>query len=181
MENLRVWHGAIFLRKGPHQGAVYKFVINIPKRYNAFNVWPEVRFLSKVFNPYISPETGILDIRAMFPVWDPTAHYMISLLTQIKKIFYLKDSDLCEYKHPANPQALQLLQTASDQYAMEAARCANISQEVVYENPGESPLRFTEPKPAHDNVRRMLSESGELTVRSANDVLNACKRAIDDH
>jgi hypothetical protein len=86
--------------------------------YNDHEVYPEVRFTSKVFNPFVTPQMdpekggyseassgGLLDIRSAYPTWDPTIHFIVTILTFIKKTFYLKDEDLFDYDHPANPEA----------------------------------------------------------------------------
>ena len=48
-------------------------------------------FTSYVFHPLVDPKSGELELYAKFPEWDPELHYTVSVLTYIKKIFYMKD------------------------------------------------------------------------------------------
>jgi len=178
-EDLRIWNGVIFVRKGLYQDGIFKFVITIPAEYNDRNVWPEVRFVSEVVNPYVNPQTGILDLRSNFPQWDPNSHFMVSVLTFLKKIFYLKDSDVADYRKPANPEALRMFMRDRAQYRQRVEELVATSQSTVYENPHESPLAFSQPQAAHDQVRQTLLETEDLTVKSWEQVLDACKRASD--
>jgi len=175
-DNLRQWHGAIFVRKGLYRNAIFKFVIDIPPEYNDHNVWPTVKFVSPVFNPYVTTE-GILDIRALCPEWDPTTHFMITVLTIIKKIFYLKDTELAGYKHAANPDARELFFADKDEYSRRVNASITHSQETVYDNQRASPLKFAQPQAAHELVRKKLTSTDEHTVRSSTVVLEACKQA----
>ncbi len=44
-----------------------------------------------MFNPCIELDTGILDLGMHIPYWDPQKHQMITALTVIKNVFYMKD------------------------------------------------------------------------------------------
>jgi len=178
-EDLRVWNGVIFVRKGSYQDGIFKFTINIPSEYNDKNVWPEVRFVSEVFNPYVNPQTGLLDLRSNYPQWDPNSHFMITVLTFVKKIFYLKESDVADYRKPADPDAWRTFMRDRAAYDTRVAEIVETSQSTVFENPLSSPLSFSQPQAAHDQVRRTLLESEDLTVKSWEQVLDACKRAND--
>ena len=41
----------------------------------------------------VDEKTGELNIKIRYPNWDPQKHYLISLLTHLKKIFYVKSFD----------------------------------------------------------------------------------------
>ena len=125
-DDLRRWHGVIFVRKGPYQGGIFKFIVQLPRQYNDHNVFPEVRFQNEVSNPFVTPMSrgggsgageeegeggGLLDLRHAYPKWDPTRHFIVTVLTFVKKIFYLKDEDLDGYDSPANHGAATMFLT----------------------------------------------------------------------
>lgn len=93
LHNIRLFHGVIFLRRGSYANGVFKFIIKLPPLYNGINTWPNVTFTTPVYNPFINPVTGELNIKDAFPRWDPQKHYLVTLLTYIKKIFYMKRFD----------------------------------------------------------------------------------------
>ena len=130
-DNLRRWHGVIFVRKGLYQGGVFKFIVELPQQYNDHDAWPHVVFTSQVVSPFVTPQKpesaenpqgaggggegkggegagGVLDLKSSYPTWDPTKHFMVTVLALVKKIFYLKDEDLAGYQYPANPEAKRL-------------------------------------------------------------------------
>lgn len=208
--DLRTWHGVIFVRKGCYQGGVFKFVVKLPRAYNDHNVWPEIRFTSRVSNPFIAPFDeepsseaadaasngdsggtlsssstatngsggGLLDIKAAYPTWDPQAHFMVTALTFVKKVFYLRDEDLAEYRNPANPASAHAFVHDKSAYLSSAAADAERSQEEVHGNPLGSPIAFQPPNPKHEVIRKLVVESEDHTVRSSGFVLEILKQAI---
>jgi hypothetical protein len=46
------------------------------------------------------PQTGELDLAWQFPEWNPEKHFVITVLTYLKKAFYFKD-----LQHPDPPNA----------------------------------------------------------------------------
>ncbi|CAN0048196.1 unnamed protein product [Ectocarpus sp. 12 AP-2014] len=101
----------------------------------------------------VSPITGELDLRSVFPEWLPGKHYMVTALTYLKKVFYMKDFS---FPRPANPEAQALFQNDKRGFLERVEACVRESQETVYENEEGSSLRFTEPKPAHDKLRKKI-------------------------
>lgn len=83
--------------------------MELPADYNDADTWPVVLFTSSVFNPMVNPMTGELDLKSMFPKWLPGKHYMVTALTFLKKVFYMKDFS---FSHPANPEAQNLFQVS---------------------------------------------------------------------
>lgn len=81
--------------------------VELPPDYNDVGTWPVIRFTSSVFNPMVSPTTGELDLKSVFPEWVPGKHYMVTALTYLKKVFYMKDFS---YPRPANAEAQTLFQ-----------------------------------------------------------------------
>jgi len=93
IHNIRLYFGVIFIRRGAYANAVFKFTIKLPTMYNGINTWPTVIFTapSNIYNSYIDYDTGELNVKEAFPRWDPQKHYLVTLLTYIKKIFYIKN------------------------------------------------------------------------------------------
>lgn len=56
----------------------------------------------------VSATTGVVDLKHAFPEWIPAKqHYMVAALTQVKKIFYMKEFP---YPQVPNPEAQALFQ-----------------------------------------------------------------------
>ncbi|KAJ8602654.1 hypothetical protein CTAYLR_004096 [Chrysophaeum taylorii] len=106
---LRRWSGVIFVRRGLYAGGVFKFEVRLPPAYNDHDAWPELRFLSDVFSPYVSPE-GAVDLKAAYPSWNPSKHFVVTALTFLKKLFYVKRG-FEDYETPFNPEAKRLFET----------------------------------------------------------------------
>jgi ubiquitin-protein ligase len=162
-DDLRRWHGVIFVRKGFWQGGVFKFMVLLPRAYNDHGVFPEVTLQTSedVGNPFLSPTDGRLDLKHAFPVWDPTSHFMVTVLTFLKKVFYLKDEDLEGYDMPANPAAAALFLADKEAFKAKAAGVAQRSQEPetnsgLYGNTSGSPIAFSPPAPEHDLLRQAI-------------------------
>ncbi|CAM9326279.1 unnamed protein product [Hapterophycus canaliculatus] len=111
----------------------------------------------------VSPTTGELDLRSVFPEWVPGTHFMVTALTYLKKVFYMKDFS---FPQPANPEAQALFQEDKRGFLEKVEACVRESQEAVYENEEGSSLRFTEPKPAHDKLREKILGTDQA-VRSS--------------
>jgi hypothetical protein len=52
-DDLRTWHGTVFVRKGYYQGAVFKFIVKLPLEYNDHGIYPRIFLLNDVFNPFV--------------------------------------------------------------------------------------------------------------------------------
>lgn len=82
----------------------------------------------------VSPTTGELDLKSVFPEWVPGKHYMVTALTYLKKVFYMKDFS---FPRPANPDAQALFQvTLLSSKANDTYMCEVVHSQVV--------ARFTE-------------------------------------
>ena len=84
MNDLRHFFGVIFVRRGPFTNGIFKFQLRLPEKYNDVNMWPQITFTSFVYNPYVNPKTGELDIRSAYPEWNPSKHYLVTVLTYLK-------------------------------------------------------------------------------------------------
>lgn len=153
LDNLRQFHGVIFVRRGPFCNGVFKFQIKLPERYNGTNAWPQIIFSSYVYNPHVDMETGELDVRTAYPQWDPHKHYLVTVLTYLKKIFYVKNfgDDAI-----ANKEARDLSRSKPAAYKKKVESCVNQSQRSVFINDPGCTTKFTEDDVCHRVLREML-------------------------
>jgi ubiquitin-protein ligase len=152
MDNLRKFYGVIFVRRGPFTNGIFKFSLKLPPKYNDRDMWPQIVFSSHVFNPYINEKTGELDIKSAYPTWDPSRHYLVTVLTYLKKIFYSKNFTDAH----ANPQAKELAESNPDTYRQKVEECVRESQKNVYVNEEGSTTQFTEEQVSHRVLRDLL-------------------------
>eukprot|EP00640_Fibrocapsa_japonica_P002710 CAMPEP_0113946876 /NCGR_PEP_ID=MMETSP1339-20121228/60793_1 /TAXON_ID=94617 /ORGANISM="Fibrocapsa japonica" /LENGTH=257 /DNA_ID=CAMNT_0000953179 /DNA_START=111 /DNA_END=884 /DNA_ORIENTATION=- /assembly_acc=CAM_ASM_000762 len=178
-ESLRVWWGVIFVRRGHYSKGIFKFRVDLPDEYNGPNTWPKVTFTSRVFNPLVFPQTGELDLKSAYPEWNPERHYMVTVLTFLKKIFYMKSFD---GPNPANPVAQNLFHSNKVEFLEEVNNCVRESKENIFKNDPGSSLKFSEPKPAHESLRKSIFESEEF-LKGRSEVLSvieANKKQAED-
>jgi ubiquitin-protein ligase len=152
MDNLRHFYGMIFVRRGPFTNGIYKFQLRLPPKYNDVNMWPQIIFSSYVYNPYVVEKTGELDIRSAYPNWDPSRHYLVTVLTYLKKIFYSKNFTDAR----ANLEAKTLAEKDPDGYRKKVDACVRESQKNMYSNDPGSTAKFTEEQVSHRVLRDLL-------------------------
>jgi len=152
MDSLRDFYGIIFVRRGPFTNGIFKFRLSLPSKYNDTNMWPSIQFSSRVYNPYVDPNSGELDVRSAYPNWDPSRHYLVTVLTYLKKIFYSKN--FADAK--ANKAAKELAETNPQAYKKKVEECVHHSQKKVYVNEKGSTAKFTEEEVAHRVLRDLL-------------------------
>jgi ubiquitin-protein ligase len=155
MDSLRKFYGVIFVRRGPFTNGVFKFELELPLKYNDVNQHPEITFISSIYNPYVDAVTGKLDLKTTYPCWDPSRHYLVTVLTFLKKIFYAKTFD----DAIANPEAKTLAQTNPTAFRTKVDQCVRESQITVYDTAEENDditLRFSEEKLGHRVLRDLL-------------------------
>lgn len=152
LDNIRLFFGVIFVRRGPYTNGIFKFTLTLPPKYNNINQHPEIRFLSSVFNPFVEPETGLLDLKTPYPRWDPSRHYLVTVLTFLKKIFYAKMFDDAN----ANPEAKTMAQTDPEGFRTKVDQCVRESQKFVYENAEGSTIKFSEEALTHRVLRDLM-------------------------
>lgn len=92
-DNIRRLHGVIFVRRGLYRDGVFRFTMDLPLMYNDENTHPIITFTPPIFNPLVDPVTGILDLTVdeSLKEWQPDKHFIVTALTFLKKIFYMKD------------------------------------------------------------------------------------------
>ena len=162
MDDLRHFYGVIFVRRGPFTNGIFKFELKLPPRYNDTNMWPQIIFNTRVYNPYVDEKTGELDIQSAYPTWDPSRHYLVTVLTYLKKIFYSKN--FVDAK--ANPDARALAETNPEAYRRNVEDCVRDSQKSIYTNVETSTAKFTEEQVSHRVLRDLLKHH----IRNENQV-----------
>jgi len=153
LENLRQFYGVIFVRRGPFTNGIFKFQVRLPEKYNDLNQWPRITFSSYVYNPHVDPKTGELDVQVAYPRWDPHRHYLVTVLTYLKKIFYVKtfgpDAN-------ANKEAKKLSETDPAAFRKNVDSCVRQSQKAVFVNDPGCTVQFTEDQVAHQVLRDLM-------------------------
>ena len=152
LHDLRLFYGIIFVRRGPYTNGIFKFQLILPPEYNSLNTYPRIIFSSYVYNPHVNPATGELDIETAYPRWDSTRHYLVTVLTFLKKIFYSKTFKEAK----ANGPARDLSEQKPAEYRENVEQCVRESQKEVYVNPEGSTARFTEEQLSHRVLRDLL-------------------------
>lgn len=152
LRDLRTFYGLIFVRRGPYTNGIFKFVLKLPNEYNALNTHPSIVFSSYVYNPHVDAESGELDLKTAYPRWDPSRHYLVTVLTFLKKIFYAKAFTDAK----ANAAAKQLFETNPVEYRKQVDECVRESQKEAFVNEEESTARFTDENLSHRVLRDLL-------------------------
>lgn len=166
-DDLRLFHGVIFVRRGAYTNGIYKFTLQCPPTYNDQQTHPKVTFSSYVYSPHVNADTGEIDLATAYPTWDPSKHFLVTVLTYLKRIFYVKDykelSQEQRNKLP-NQEALNLFQTDPEGYRRRVNQCVTESQRSIYLNDG-STLNFKEESAESMLLRDMMKQkfSGTLS------------------
>jgi ubiquitin-protein ligase len=156
LTSLRSFHGVIFLRRGLYSDAIFKFTIELPPEYNGVNSWPRIVFSTNVYNPHVCPESGELDVKSAYPDWDPHRHYLVTVLTFLKKIFYMKSFS---ENVVANIEARDLSRTDPVAYRRTVEKCARESLRCVHVNEPGCTVKFVEDNICHEILRIMMKET----------------------
>jgi ubiquitin-protein ligase len=155
LTDVRLFHGIIFVRRGPFTNGVFKFQLALPRLYNDKNQHPVIVFSTPVYNPHVDYDSGLLDISSAYPVWDPSRHYLVTVLTFLKKIFYAKT-----FKDAvANPEAKTLQETDAVAYRSKVDACVRESQRQVFVNDPDSTAVFTEEELSHRVLKDLLKQN----------------------
>jgi ubiquitin-protein ligase len=152
LSDLRLFFGVIFVRRGPFTNGIFKFELKLPPTYNDVNQHPRIIFSSTVFNPHVDEKTGELDIKTAYPKWDPSKHYLVTVLTFTKKIFYAKSFDDAK----ANLEAKQMTKTDPAAYRKRVDACVGESQKAAFANSDGTTAKFTEEILGHRVLRDLL-------------------------
>lgn len=163
-DNLREWHGVIFVRRGMYSNGIFKFRMDLAPEYNDVGLLPRVRFTTPVFNPLVNPSTGELDLAWQFPEWNPEKHFVITVLTYLKKAFYFKD---IQHPDPPNAEAATLFAEDKDAFLTRVEECVRLSQEDVHQADDGSVIRFKEAAPVHEQLSQGLRDAQERQTQAS--------------
>lgn len=168
----RTFYGVIFVRRGPFTNGIFKFQLKLPLLYNDLNQHPKIFFLTKVFNPHVDVASGELDIKSTYPRWDPSRHYLVTILTFLKKIFYAKSFEDAK----ANPKARTMSMKDPALFRQKVDECVRESQKDVFHNAEDSNLRFTDEELSHQVLRDLL----KANIRDVNQISKQAVLAMID-
>lgn len=160
-DDLRLFYGVIFVRRGISTDGIFKFTLQCPPNYNNVGSRPVVRFTSYVYNPHVHPRTGEVDLAVAYPDWDPSKHFLVTVLTYVKRIFYVKHyGELSEeeQRRLPNQEALRLFQSDQAAYARRIFECVKESQRSVYLNEPGSTIQFSEEARVHEQLRTKMKQ-----------------------
>lgn len=156
--DLRHFHGVIFVRRGPYTNGIFKFELRLPQKYNDVDAWPVITFSSQVYNPHVDPQTGILDLKSAYPTWDPHRHYLVTVLTYLKKIFYMKTFP--QGGDIANVKARDLSVENPSEYRKRIDECVTASQKAVFVNDVDGcTAKFSEEELCHEILRELMHKN----------------------
>ena len=144
--------------------------MHCPPKYNDAMTHPQIKFSSYVYNPHVHQETGLVDITVAYPKWDPSKHFLVTVLTYVKRIFYVKDYKEMtpdEQQRLPNQDALRLFQTDSEGYRRRVQECVRESQRSCYLNDPGCTIRFSEEDAVHGVLRSMMKQKFGLDKQSS--------------
>ncbi len=102
-----------------------------------------------------------MDLSSAFSEWDPSKHFLVTALTYVKRIFYVRDyeglSDDERGRLP-NQDALLLFQSDIDGYRRRVLECVRESQRSVYLNEPGCTISFKKEDSNHEALRGMMKE-----------------------
>jgi len=106
--------------------SILKFRLTFPADYPERP--PVVQFLTDVFHPLISQQTGVFNISPRFRPWRPKEHHVFDVLHWVKAAF--KKHALDEVKEPdcLNKEAFRLYHDTTSSFAALATQSSMLSQ-----------------------------------------------------
>jgi ubiquitin-protein ligase len=176
LDNLRHFYGVIFVRRGPFTNGIFKFQVRLPQKYNDVNTHPQITFSSYVYNPHVDPDTGELDVKSAYPKWDPHRHYLVTVLTHLKKIFYVKQFGPAA---KSNMDAKTLQEQDPESYRKNVDACVRESQKAVFVNDPGCTATFSEETLSHQVLRDLLKRqvSGDPAQVNKQVIMNIIDKA----
>jgi ubiquitin-protein ligase len=60
LDDNRLCHGVIFVRRGIYRNGVFRFRLVLPRTYNSINSHPLITFTPPVFNPLVNMEVYLI-------------------------------------------------------------------------------------------------------------------------
>jgi len=168
-EDIRQLHGVIFVRRGLYRDGMFRFVMRLPPMYNTSDTHPQIFFDPPLFSPLVDPLSGALDLCAeeALLVWQPEKHFLVTAVTFLKRVFYMKGFD--QFERIANPEAQHMFNTDKQGFLKRVEAEVQASQKAVFRRDSLGPactLLFSELQPAHDDVLRRALQQDALAGKS---------------
>ncbi|EIW76152.1 UBC-like protein [Coniophora puteana RWD-64-598 SS2] len=101
-----VWEVVFFVHQGYYSDAVIRFEVTFPPNYP--DAPPSVRFVTDVFHPLVTPQTGKLSMSSRFRPWRPKEHHIFDVLHWIKAAFKKDALDRFQEHDCLNKEAFRL-------------------------------------------------------------------------
>ena len=153
-DNIKIWHGVLFVREGYYKDGIFKFEIHIPNEYPKQP--PKVIFVSKVFHPLIDSASGLLDLTKKFPVWEVGKSFLVKVIYYIQDIFYNPI-----YLRKGNEEGDSLPNEMVD----EIIKCVKKSVEDRFVNKENSSIKFSEFTKYHQLILdKILKQNKEIST-----------------
>jgi len=160
--DLRVMHGALFVRQGEYKNGVFRFRIELPEIYPA--AYPSIAFITSVYHPLVHPETGDLSLKPRFPLWNPENCFVFRVLEYLKRIFYFQD----HWSHHDSIQNFEAfeahMQDHEGLFQAKVDECVLKSQASLYEGPQDFMIRFTHFSTVHQKLLDALKFKDKETT-----------------
>jgi len=105
-ETLMIWDAVLFVHQGYYTDSILKFRLTFPSNYPERP--PVVQFLTDIFHPLISPQSGFFNLAPRFRPWRPKEHHVFDILHWIKATFKKHALDEVKESDCLNKEAFRL-------------------------------------------------------------------------
>ena len=173
-----------------YRNGVFHFTVKLPSEYNSLGVSPQVTFNPPVFNPLVNPTTGSMQLTlsdTLLDVWIPEKHFLATVVTAIKKMFYMKSYETFPSGCLADESARALFESNKPVFLEKVEDCVRRSLQeaegmvgmdaraIKPANVGS--IQFSCEQPAHAILRQAIL--GELTAARAAELQERRSKAAD--
>ena len=117
LKSLNVWHGILFVRGGPYQGGIFRFIIFLQD--GSAGSRPLLIFTTPVFHPQVHPTSGTLNLDIKFPQWERGKNRVWQILDFMKTCFYSVQT-----WRGTNKVAINVIHRSLEEFKQRAAVCA---------------------------------------------------------
>jgi len=116
-----------------------------------------------------------------YPEWNPHRHYLVTVLTYLKKIFYLK-APFAEGSVKANIPAAELARKDPKAFRKKVESCVRESQRSVFVNDPGCTMVFKEESGEHGIFRDLMTEKfgGDALSVTRASILDCVKEVKDN-
>jgi ubiquitin-protein ligase len=125
-ETLMIWDAVLFVHQGYYTDSTLKFQLTFPSNYPERP--PVVQFLTDIFHPLISQQTGVFNLAPRFRPWRPKEHHVFDVLHWIKAAFKKHALDEMKESDCLNKEAFRLYHETTHSFAALATQSSMLSQ-----------------------------------------------------